>query len=687
MKGKILLSLLICLTMASISMAQYVVPTLPGASVDTVFIPGGTLSNAENGGSMEATINGDTTLGVGRTNVNRVYALYEGEVYYQLAGLYVFDPAGTLNIVGVADRDPNYTATTGLVQGYTKPLIVIQPTNGVPVVINNGGVGEVYGSINLQNIHIQTQQTDGTQQNEMWYCGTANQLPQSLTVNNCLFEFSNIDLFDCTNETGAIGGWPYGAKIRITNSYFRNMFFIGQWWGSRVFQCKHPIDTLWVENCTVTTAGLTFLQQNELVAFAYFNHNTIINNKKYWILSPFYVNLIVANNIFTNQDWVGEDTTVRNSGQDPDKLGESTINIDTTDWYHKVAVQPIYQVGNDSTFSPELSLQNMNVYVTNNINYNDPLLATDYYNNSAFTLPTASYSGTSYTGPAAPPSYLTWYWSNTPFAVTEMPGLWMNSRTAQLFNTYKGKPLGAGGGMVEENTITTQPITTTSIALTDKVANAMGVWNQNQYGDPRYTAQGPIDSTAYIYGDYSPTTVPGKINGVSSDAVTGEGTGIQVGITKFTDLTENFYQSAAVSTVDHQPIGSLIWNDAALAAYSSTASWTAIETQFTALTGRHFSITAVKESGKIPYTFSLSQNYPNPFNPSTVINYSLQNASNVTLSVYNILGQKIATLVNGYKPAGSYTAQFDATKYASGVYIYRIEAGNFIAFKKMMLLK
>ena len=86
-------------------------------------------------------------------------------------------------------------------------------------------------------------QTDGYQNNELFYCGTANKLPQSLTINNCLFEFSNIDLFDCTNESGAIGGWPNGAKFKITNSYFRNMFYAGQWWGSRVFQCKHPIDT------------------------------------------------------------------------------------------------------------------------------------------------------------------------------------------------------------------------------------------------------------------------------------------------------------------------------------------------------------------------------------------------------------------------------------------------------------
>ena len=77
-----------------------------------------------------------------------------------------------------------------------------------------------------------------------------------------------------TNQ-GAIGGWPNGAKFKITNSYFRNLFYAGQWWGSKSIPMQtYLIDTLWVENFTITTkAGLTFLQQNEATKFAYFNHN------------------------------------------------------------------------------------------------------------------------------------------------------------------------------------------------------------------------------------------------------------------------------------------------------------------------------------------------------------------------------------------------------------------------------
>jgi hypothetical protein len=99
-------------------------------------------------------------------------------------------------------------------------------------------------------------------------------------------------------------------------------------------------------------------------------------------------------------------------------------------------------------------------------------------------------------------------------------------------------------------------------------------------------------------------------------------------------------------------------------------------------------ITGIKEASNVaPKAYSLSQNYPNPFNPTTNINFSLVKPSNVTLAVYNVLGQKVATIVNQFMQAGSYTYQFDASRLASGVYIYRIEAGNFVSIKKFVLLK
>ncbi len=88
-----------------------------------------------------------------------------------------------------------------------------------------------------------------------------------------------------------------------------------------------------------------------------------------------------------------------------------------------------------------------------------------------------------------------------------------------------------------------------------------------------------------------------------------------------------------------------------------------------------------------PVTFALNQNYPNPFNPSTTIKFQLPKQAYVTIKVYDILGRLVATLVNENKEAGFYNVNFDASNLASGLYIYKIEAGDFTDTKKMMLIK
>lgn len=89
----------------------------------------------------------------------------------------------------------------------------------------------------------------------------------------------------------------------------------------------------------------------------------------------------------------------------------------------------------------------------------------------------------------------------------------------------------------------------------------------------------------------------------------------------------------------------------------------------------------------LPKDYTLSQNYPNPFNPTTVISYSLPTASNIKLVVYNALGQTIKVLENRNKNAGNYSVNFDASKLPSGIYFYKLEAGQFTQVKKMMVIK
>ena len=89
----------------------------------------------------------------------------------------------------------------------------------------------------------------------------------------------------------------------------------------------------------------------------------------------------------------------------------------------------------------------------------------------------------------------------------------------------------------------------------------------------------------------------------------------------------------------------------------------------------------------IPVTYNLEQNYPNPFNPSTTIKFSLPEATNVTIKIYNTLGQKVADLVNTNLEAGWYSYQWDARNMATGIYIYELRTNKFISTKKMVLIK
>jgi hypothetical protein len=90
---------------------------------------------------------------------------------------------------------------------------------------------------------------------------------------------------------------------------------------------------------------------------------------------------------------------------------------------------------------------------------------------------------------------------------------------------------------------------------------------------------------------------------------------------------------------------------------------------------------------KIPKTYVLFQNYPNPFNPITHIRFGLPKATDVKIDLYNILGQKVVTLFDAHKPAGYHVIDFDGNKFATGVYIYRIETDEFQDVKKMVLIK
>jgi subtilisin-like proprotein convertase family protein len=130
------------------------------------------------------------------------------------------------------------------------------------------------------------------------------------------------------------------------------------------------------------------------------------------------------------------------------------------------------------------------------------------------------------------------------------------------------------------------------------------------------------------------------------------------------------------------PNGSYILriSDNAAADLGSLRAWS-IKIDYDIITGVSNNVTSIAEN------YKLSQNYPNPFNPSTKINYSIPKSGLVSIKVYDVLGKEVYTLVNEIKNAGSYEALFNGANFSSGVYFYRIQAGDFVETKKMYLLK
>ena len=101
----------------------------------------------------------------------------------------------------------------------------------------------------------------------------------------------------------------------------------------------------------------------------------------------------------------------------------------------------------------------------------------------------------------------------------------------------------------------------------------------------------------------------------------------------------------------------------------------------------NFTIGVKTLSTEIPASYSLEQNYPNPFNSMTKIQFQVQSSKFVKLIVYDLLGKEVRTLVNEYKDAGSYIVSFDGSELSSGIYFYKMRAGDFVRVRRMVLIK
>ena len=204
-----------------------------------------------------------------------------------------------------------------------------------------------------------------------------------------------------------------------------------------------------------------------------------------------------------------------------------------------------------------------------------------------------------------------------------------------------------------------------------------GVWNNTNSG---YALASNLQTPANAEGsagmyDFTISVAP-------------SGNGAQV-ISYLLEKTDKSYIMQGSATDTHSPLPATSFNGVifALDTGNTTTAMKLTNVQVTMGKPLVTGISNNNNNASLPSVYSLSQNYPNPFNPTTTINFALSKSGNVTLTVYDIMGREVKMLVNDNLQAGYHKVEFNASSLASGVYFYRIIAGNFISVKKLMLLK
>ncbi|MDB4768910.1 T9SS type A sorting domain-containing protein [Saprospiraceae bacterium] len=567
-------------------------------------------SGSSNAGLLETTINNDVDGNGDRLNPNRIYRLLEG-IHFQLSAINVSNPNGTIFIEGAT--------------GGKKPVFIPIATNDI-----DPGANIINGSLSLKNIHLQGRNDIGGGLFARWEINGQN---RKITAENCLMEFAQHQWFFANAVT-------QGLVIEMRNNYFRDLFWDDQWWASRVFEAKVPIDSLIFENNTVTGSGMALLQQEALCSYALINHNSFINNHGYVMVNNYYLEAYFTNNLYINSQIKGEDFTV--ASVEPDKIATCIMGLDTI---NTTILLPAGALNADSTalVAPYDDIANYKIYASNNIYYNEPTL--DPY-----------YSGTYNTLYDAPVSYLNWF-GDGPWEVA-VPTPWMNSRALALYAEWPN--------IVEEHTTLDTDPGLGEDAITANAADQLAIWNRILYGVPE--AQGTAyDLTDYYFGDNDPSTIPGV------DTEDGDG------IVNFYDLLEDLsINSNFVSTLDGHTIGATHWTNE-IDNFDPDASLTSI------LNGYADATTSVTQP--INDVFELAQNLPNPFNQSTDIIFSMHKKAHVTLTIHNAYGVQVATLFEGMQNAGSHNITWDASSAAAGIYFYTLESDNIKATGKMMVVK
>ena len=523
----------------------------------------------------------------------------------------------------------NDTGTIRIVgeTGGKKPVII-------PLTTNNKGPGQnkVNGSLELKNLHIQGRDDEGGKwKGHLFEVNGAN---RSLFVEDCLIEFPERGFY--------LQSVPSGLTIEMRNNYFRDMFVMGAQYSGNVINAKGvPIESLIFENNTVSNSGMPMLMQNQMVTYALINHNTFINTSTYINLNPNYYEAYITNNLFYNANTIG--TNADNSLSNPDGQAITIVGIDELDINIGSAGIPLYAMDGSQTsvIAPYNDVSQLKIYVADNIYFNEATL--DKYNNGFYS---AAFPND------APESYLNSTGTPGPHRV-DVPVLFMGAREDALFN--------GNANISRENNIIGQDPGLGTEAISVAEAEQLAIWQRLRLEVPGEVRT--PDMTSYYFGDFDPTTIPG-IESEDSD-----------GILKFSNLIEDFsINPSFVSNIDGHTIGALHWT-------SEIDSYDPVD-GLADIIAAYQSTLSIDEVGPMN-VFELKTS-PNPFNTNTSIAFNMPSSSHVKISVYNILGAHIATLVDGVTDAGQQSVIWNAKDVKPGLYFCKLESGTLSKTIKML---
>jgi hypothetical protein len=561
----------------------------------------------------------------GGTINNTVFKLKPYEIYVLSRSIYM-DQGQNLEIVAPKPLRAG-DADPVTVQNSAPPQIVWTEEG-----IDRTYIIQSYGDVTLKNIWVRYSDFLGSKVSStisMENQDAAND-PERIDLDGCLLDYDGIG----SESGGAVNCKADHLVGKFTNCFWRNnsdnhFRYYGRAISFPYQSSGWHYDSVYFENCTFTNIGrVCMIEGNEYGDNVQLNHCTVLNTIEPVLdYNGWNQNMLVTNSIIVN----------------PFLYGYRAEDVCTT----------------------EQTIDDFEAGLCNSPN--SSLFQVTHVDSFGFQVPFTDHDRKIFVGNNA---YLTQSWMQDWYSGC----VWCKEQIRQRNNMalFREAPM-----LAKDEVSIIDSVNSTG----EKEYKTMNVdWSTIYNQDPEFVIAATNQDTLKMFIEYKWSTAADVDWSYRPDA----------GFKQTWPLPENLaFNNAAYQTaaMDGFPLGDLNWYPAKLTEWTAQKDkeWTTLNNWLDYGTPNHSSVKEIK--GSIPTEYVLNQNYPNPFNPVTTIQYAIPVSGNVTLNVYNSIGQVVATIFNGYQPAGNYSAEFNASDLASGIYMYQLQSGSYSMTKKLILMK